>query len=44
MPVEKLHGETTVGVAQLNSLVHDCVVGLAGKDNPGVKGVEKPDK
>ena len=41
--MEKLEGKTTIGVAQLSSLLHDCVVGLAGKDNPGVKGVEKTD-
>jgi hypothetical protein len=43
MSMEKLERETTIGVAQLGSLLHDCVVGLAGKDNPGIEGIEEPD-
>ena len=43
VPMEKLDRETTIGVAQLDGLLHDLVGGLTGKDNPGVERVEESD-
>ena len=44
MTVEQLDRETTVGIAQLNSLLHDLLGGFAGKDNLGAQGVKKADE
>ena len=42
--MEKLEREAAVTIAQLDGLLHDLAVGLAGQNNPGVKGIEKTDE
>ena len=43
MSVEKLERKAAVGVAQLSCLLRGFLVSRAGKDNPGVEGIEESD-